>query len=183
MSELSDAGSYASIVGVFISIGAIVYAYFIKREVNIISKKQRENAQGPYKINTSKNTNEIHDYFKEIIRITKNVDVENMELEESIDYDNVTAELNSYYNANKTKMNLLLEKSIRDLGAWYDLDKDVRPKLEEIIENFRWLINEFFKINEDQEIQTRIWTDNHNELLGKKYDIELILNATRKILS
>jgi len=183
LSELADAGSIASILGAIVGIGAIVYAYYIKRQVNDISKRQKENAQGPYKINTSKNMNEIHGYFRDIIRITKNLDPEKLELEENMDYTNVTSELDSYYNSNKKKMISLLEKTIRDLGVWYDLDKNIRPKFEEIIENFQWLTNEFFESNKDQEMQTRIWTDNYDELLQKKYKIEQILDSHQKTLA
>jgi len=107
MSEFNDIGSLASIIGAFLGIGAIAYAYFIKREVHNISNKQIENAQGPYKLNTSKNMNEIHRRFREIIRITKNTEGEGDELEESVNYSNITAELNSYYHADKKKMELL----------------------------------------------------------------------------
>lgn len=183
MSEFSNIGSIASIIGVFLGIGAIAYAYFIKREVHGISAKQKENAQGPYKLNTAKNLNEIHNCFKSIIRITKNTDGDGDELEESVNHINITAELNSYYQADKNKMELLLEKSVRELGAWSDLDKDVRLKFEEIIGDFRWLVNNFFEIDRDEEMQIRIWTTNHEKLLSKKYDIEQILKTNKEILS
>ena len=109
---------WATLIGVPIGIGAIVYAYFIKRQVDDISNKQKENAQGPYKLNTSKNMNEIHRCFKQVIRITKNTESDSDELEESENYSNANAELNSYYQAEKNKMQLLLDKSIRELKAW-----------------------------------------------------------------
>ena len=95
-----------------------------------ISEKQKDNAQGSYKVNTSKNTNNIHMYFKEIIKITKKTDVESDDLEESINYSNINAELHSYYQAERVNMQNLLEKSTRELGSWSDLDKNIRWKLE-----------------------------------------------------
>jgi len=181
MSEFNDIGSIASIIGMFIGFGAIVYAYYIKREVYNISNKQTENAQGPYKLNTSKNMDEIHRYVKEIIRITKNIDGD--ELEESVNHSNITAELNSYYQADEKKMKLLLEESVRELGAWSDLDQNVRLKLSDIINCFRWLVNDFFEINRDEEMQIRIWTENHEKLTTKKYTIERILKSNKEILS
>ena len=72
---------------------------------------------------------------------------------------------------------------MRELGAWSDLDKDVRLKFEEIINDFRWLVNNFFEIDRDEEMQIRIWTANHDKLLNKKYNIEQILKTNKKILS
>ena len=182
MSEF-DIGFIASIVGAVIGIGAIAYAYFIKREVHKISEKQKDNAQGPYKMNTNKNTNEIHRHFKEIIRITKNTDVESDDLEESVDHSNINAELHSYYQAELVNMQNLLEKSTRELGSWSDLDKNVRLKLEKVIEDFRWLIKDFFQVNRAEEMQMRIWIENYSKLTSKKYDIEQILRSNKEILS
>lgn len=174
---------WASLIGVPIGIGAIAYAYFIKREVHSISKKQKENAQGPYKLNTSKNMNEIHMYFKKIIGITKNTNLEDDELKESKNYSDVNAELNSYYQAEKMKMQMLLDKGTQELKAWSDLDQTIRLKFEEIIKDFQWLLNDFFEITQDEEMQIRIWTENYKKLTSKKYNIELILKANKEILS
>ena len=174
---------WATLIGVPIGIGAIVYAYFIKRQVDNISNKQKENAQGPYKINTNNNLNEIHNYFKDVIRLTKNIDPEKSDLDESIDDSSITAELESYYQQNTKKMNKLLDKSTQDLLAWYDLDKDIRPKFQEIIDSLQWLINDFFQSDGDEEMQTRVWTDNHDELLKRKFKIEKIINEFQTILT
>ena len=183
MIEFNDIGFIASILGVCLGICSIAYAYFIKREVHKISEKQKDNAQGPYKMNTNKNTDEIHRHFKEIIRITKNTDIESDDLEESVNYSNINAELHSYYQAERANMQNLLEKSTRDLGSWSDLDKNVRLKLEKVIEDFRWLINDFFQVNRDEEMQMRVWIENRSKLTLKKYDIEQILQSNKEILS
>ena len=177
-----EIAQWASLIGVPIGIGAIVYAYFIKQEVHNISKKQQENAQGPYKLNTSKNLNEIHKYFKEIIRITKNAKLDD-ELEESKNNSEINAELKSYYQAEKPKMQMLLDKSTPELKAWSDLDQSLRLKFEEVIINLQWLINDFFEVNQDEEMQIRIWTENHKELTSKKFDIEEILKINKEMLS
>ena len=183
MIEFNDIGSIASVLGVFLGIGSIAYAYFIKREVHKISEKQKDNAQGPYKVNTNKNTDEIHRHFKEIIRITKNTDVESDDLEESVNHSNINAELYSYCQAERANMQNLLEKSTRELGSWSDLDKNVRLELERVIEDFRWLINDFFQVNRDEEMQMRVWIENHSKLTSKKHDIEQILRSNKEILS
>ena len=175
---------WASLIGVpTLGAGAIAYAYFIKRQLDNISNNQKENAQGPYKINTSNNLDETHSYFKDVIRLTKDIDPEKSDLDETIDYASVTAELNSYYQQNTKKMNELSEKSTQDLLAWHDLDQDIRPKFQEIINSLQWLINDFFRSSGDEEMQTRVWTDNHDELLKRKFKIENIINQFQTILT
>lgn len=178
-----EIGLFFTILGFVVGALAIILTVAIYRKVNSIRSKQVENAQGPYKLNSSKNMNEIHRYFKEIIRITKNTDLDGDELDESINHSNVNAELNSYYQAEKKKMEVLLEKSTRELGAWTDLDQSVRLTFAEIIEDFCWLVNDFFEINRDEEMQIRIWIENHEKLITEKYTIEQILKANKEILS
>lgn len=179
---MSDVSFVVGVLGICVGTGSIVYAYSIKREVNKILKKQKDNVQGSCKVNTNKNTDKIHRHFKEIIRITKNIDVESDNLEEFANHSNINAELHSYYQAERINMQNLLEKSTKELGSWSDLDKNVRLELENVIEDFRWLINDFFQVHRDEEMQMRVWIENRSKLISKKYNIEQIHRSNKEIL-
>jgi len=165
-----EIGLIFTILGFVVGVMAIILTVLIYRKVNSIKTKQVENAQGPYKSNTETNMNEIHGYFRDIIRITKEYD-KDLEISPSMN-----SQIESYYDANNSKMNSLLEKSKRDLELWIDLDKNKRKNYQLIIDDYDWLINEFFQTNGNEEMQTRIWTDNHHDLLQKKFRIEGILD-------
>jgi len=170
MSE-HEVGLFFTILGFSVGIIAIIITVAIYKKVETIRKKQSDNVQGPYKANTEKNMNEIHGHFRDLIRITKDYDKDS-----EINQDGVTTEIESYYHANDSKIKSLFEKSGRDLQLWFDLDQSKRKQYQSIIDDFSWLINEFFQTNDDGEMQTRIWTDNHHELLQKKFRIEGILD-------
>jgi len=169
MSE-HEVGLLFTILGFTAGIIAIIITVAIYKKVDSIRKKQSDNAQGPYKANTEKNMNEIHGYFRDLIRITKYYD------KDSEVPQDMTTEIESYYSTNDSKIKSLFEKSGRDLELWIDLDQGKRKQYQSIIDDFSWLINEFFQTNDDDEMQTRIWTDNHHELLQKKFRIEGILD-------
>lgn len=170
MSE-HQVGLLFTILGFSVGIIAIIITVAVYKKVETIRKKQSDNAQGPYKVNTERNMNEIHGHFRDLIRITKDYDKDS-----EINQDSATTEIESHYHANDSKMKSLFEKSERDLQLWFDLDQSKRKQYQSIIDDFSWLINEFFQTNDDDEMQTRIWTDNHHELLQKKFRIEGILD-------
>jgi len=165
-----ELGLVFTILGFVVGVVAIILTVLIYRKVESIRSRQVANAQGPYKSNTETNMNEIHGYFRDIIRITNEYD------EDSEISSNMNSQIESYYDTNTSKMKSLLDKSRRDLEWWIDLDQSKRKNYQSIIDDYDWLINKFFQTNGNEEMQTRIWTDNHRELLQKKFRIESLLN-------
>lgn len=181
MECLGCTGTIASIIGALVSIGAIIYAWRIHTNLNEMKKNQKENAQGPYKIDSSKSIYEIQEYFKDINRILIKYNSENYD-EYLNDNENLNHELISYYKFNKEKMNQTIDDLRRQLGLWIDLKKDIRLEFENIIKNARWLKDDFFKADIDQDIQIRIWTTNYLSLMDKKDQIDIIINKNQGIL-
>lgn len=165
-----ELGLLFTILGFIVGVIAIILTVLIYKKVNTIRDKQVENAQGPYKSNTGRNMNEIHGHFRDLVRITEDFD-KNSDIPFGL-----TSKIEFYYNSNNSKMDSLFEKSTRDLELWVDLDQNKRKDYRSILSDFEWLINKFFQTNDDQEMQTRIWTDNHHELLQKKFRLEGILD-------
>lgn len=164
-----------TILGVIFGAISIILTILIYNKVETIRKKQIKNAQQPYESNTNNNMNDIQSYFQEIYRITKDYENDITKIENG-DYENMNSRITTYYESHVDKMKLLLEKSNRDLERWVDLDKNKREKYEKIITYFKWVINEFHQMRDDDEIQLRIWTKNHHEMLQKKLSIERILH-------
>ena len=161
-------------IGTTVGIISIILTGIIYRRVDTIRKKQIKNAQQPYESNTSNNMNNIQEYFQEICRITKDYN-DNVSKIESDNYENMNSRIATYYESNMSKMKLLLEKSDRDLERWIDLDQNKRIKYKNIIEHFEWMINEFYQMRDDEDIQLRIWTKNYHEMMQKKLLIDHIL--------
>jgi len=173
-----EVGLVFSILGFVVGIIAIIIALKIHGKVTAIEIKQKENAEAPYSTNTVKNMDDIHDNFRDIVRFVKRVDFDQPE-----SHTPITQKLDSYYTTNLEKMTVLFQKSKNDLLMWVNLDKDIRTKYWKIIENFQWLIQDYFKTNINEEVQTRMWTENYQELLNKKHEIETILQSKEEELT
>ena len=121
---------------------------------------------------------DIHENFRDIVRFVKRVNFDQPETHAPI-----TQKLDSHYTVNLEKMISLSQKSRNDLLMWVNLDKDLRTKYWQIVENFQWLIQDYFKIGINEELQTRMWTENYQELLSKKHEIEEILQSKEEELT
>jgi len=173
-----EVGLLFSILGFVVGIIAIIITLKIYSKVKSIETKQRENAEAPYSTNTIKNMDDIHENFRDIVRFVKRVNFDQPET-----HTPITQKLDLYYTANSEKMTMLFQKSKGDLLMWVNLDKDLRIKYWQIVENFQWLIQDYFKTGVDEELQTRMWTENYQELLNKKHEIETILQSKEEELT
>lgn len=170
-----------AIIGIIIGSISIYITIRIYYNVSNIKKKQIENSQKPYESNTNHNMSMIHEHFKNIARITQecegSINIADDDNDVDVDlYVSMNSRLSTYYVSNMLKMKRLLEKSNRDLELWIDLDENKRMNYKKIIDNFDWMINEFYQTRDNnEEIQLRIWTKNHHELTQKRLLVDRIL--------
>ncbi len=166
---LTDIGAYFSIAGVFVAI--LLMILVIK-----FDKNRRAREEDYYKTQTKSYVHDILSHFVEIDRISQVDDFDEdeqheTEIEEETQAD-ILLHLNRYYKQNNKKMEMLLDNVQESLARWSGLDKNKREKYSEIIENFKWLVNDYFSTNKSEDIQLRMWNTQHNQVTEKRYKID-----------
>lgn len=170
-----------SFLGFILSVVSIIVSCIIYNKVKAI----RDDAQTPYRMGTKENLNNIHDSFKDVMRVIKDYDGNYTgEYDEETTYEerrsemplDITEQLSEFYRINKKTMIILLETTKKELDLWVDLDNNSREKYKKIVSSYEWLTYNFFQNKVDEEVVVRIWTDNYKKMLNKKFEIEEILD-------
>ena len=150
--QLADVGAYFSIIGLVITV--VLTIIVVK-----FDKNRRKREEEFYMIQTKSSIHDILSHFVEIDRISQTNDFEEEENEEQLDEEKqaeILLHLNRYYKQNYKKMEMLLENVQETLVRWGGLDKDKRQKYAEIIEEFKWLVNDYFSTKKSEDIQIRM---------------------------
>ena len=157
------------------SITSVFFAGFLTWFVYKLEKGRRKRDEIYYETQTKSYVHDILTHFVEIDRISTIIDSE--ESEEGIEIkdepaNEIILHLNRYYKQNYKKMIMLLDNVKISLGTWSSLDPKKRGMYADIIEDFRWLVNDYFSITKEESIQFRMWDTQHNSVSEKRYDID-----------
>lgn len=166
-------------LGVYFSIGGVVVTVLLTLIVLRLDRSRRKREEEFYETQTKSNVHEILKHFVEIDRISKNDLNDEEEIDEKEEAE-ILLELNRYYKQNHRKMNTLLENTHIALSRWTSLNKDNRSKYAEIIKDFEWLVNDYFSISKPDNIQHRMWNDQHNDVTTKRYKIDQTIDVLLK---
>lgn len=163
-------GFILAIVGIAVTV--ILVVIVLKLDSN-----RRTREEEYYKTQTKSYIHDILTHFVEIDKVSQIDDFE----EEDEQQENQSEEeiqstillrLNRYYKQNYKKMEMLLDNVQESLAHWRSLDKNKREKYMDIINDFKWLVNEYFSINKSEDIQLRMWNTQHKQVTEKRYKID-----------
>ena len=142
---------------------------YLETEEESLDKKLRDEVY--YEIPIKSYVHDILNHFVEIDRISSQI--ESNDSEEEIDIiDEIILQLNRYYEQRYKEMVTLLDNTRTSLGTWSGLDREKRLIYADIIEDFRWLVEDYFSTTKEEYIQIRMWNDLHNSVFEKRYEID-----------
>jgi len=166
--HFNEIGSAFSIVGVF-------FAGFLTWYIFRLDKNRRKRDEVYYETQTKSYVHDVLTHFVEIDRISRNDEFEDFESIDEIDEtvkDDILIKLNRYYKQNYRKMEMLLENAKSALSKWASLSSGKREKYSDIITDFDWLVNDYFKVSVDEETQSRMWNTQYKKVTEKRYKID-----------
>ena len=176
MMWISDYADIFTFVGFIVSVGALIFSIVITRIVH----KTKKITQEPHKLNTQKNMKKISDYYLQIMHQCEDYDGDVYDESDNILERNYTIniDIKTYYQTNKEDMDSLLIRSQTELDLWLDIDKTKRNKYQQVIDDYAWLVKEFYRhsANDDKTYEIRVWSDNYDDMIQKKIDVENIIS-------
>jgi hypothetical protein len=183
----SDILNYVTIhfneIGSAFSIAGVFFAGFLTWFIFRLDKNRRKREEVYYETQTKSYIHDILTHFVEIDEISRNDQIDDFETDEKIDEitkEEILTKLNRYYKLNYSKMDMLLENVRESLGKWISLDSKKHEKYTAIIDDFGWLVNEYFKASIDEETQSRMWDTQHKKVTNKRYEIDGMIDILIK---
>ena len=170
MGILEETGAYFSIAGVFV---AIFLTYLVIR----FDRSRRKREDEFYESQAKTGIHEMLKHFVEVDRISRK---ELADESEELDETQILLNLNRYYKQNHRKMYMLLENTSLALSRWTSLKSYNRTKYNGIITDFEWLTKEYFSIEKTDDIQYRMWHNQHKNFTHKRYGIDETLEVLLK---
>ena len=169
-----DADNVA-IASLIVSSVGVVIAFLLTLFVIDLNKKQRKRDEIYYETQTKSYVHSILNHFVEIDRLSTPVEPE--EIEEEVELENESTDqiilyLDRYYKQNHKKMAMLLDNVKSSLEKWSSLDHKKRGMYADIIEDFKWIVEDYFSTAKEKNMQFRMWNTQHKTVSKKRYDID-----------
>ena len=156
-------------------IASVFLTGFLTWFVYRLEKGRRQRDEIYYETQTKSYVHSILSHFVEIDRISTQINSD--ELEEEIEFEEdvsnqIVLHLNRYYKQNYKKMIMLLDNVRSSLEKWSSVDPKKRGMYADIIEDFRWLVEDYFSTTKEEPIQHRMWNTQHKSVTKKRYEID-----------